>query len=105
MNTTMTVAELFAKKFNAIALQVSFDPNWKNTTGYLNGAVSADLGLKVEQWAKTIDDFDRRVIIGNFGPEGNIVAEEEAGVLSSTNNIGSSLSVEGLEWLTASLRI
>jgi hypothetical protein len=65
----------FDEEFNAITNSVLFDTKWNNGTGYLNGAVHADLHLKSGDRAKTIDDFGRKVIL--IGTDfGNIVVFE-----------------------------
>ena len=50
----------FNKAFDRIETTIAFNPDWKNGTGYLNGAV-VEKGLK--EICKTVDDFGRRVII------------------------------------------
>lgn len=50
---------------SANAKEIQFDKNWKNGTGYLNGAVSADLGLVPGEVRSFVDDHGRRgVVIG-----------------------------------------
>ena len=57
------VAKVFEKVLSKVTQVVVFDPKWKNTTGYLDGLVKADLGLEPGQMAKSVDDFGRQVII------------------------------------------
>ena len=64
--------------FNAVfanAKEVKFDPAWKNNTGYMDGAVSADLGLVQGETRSFTDDHGRRgVIVGT--KVGNVVLFE-----------------------------
>lgn len=82
-----TVSELFNQSYSKINTKIAFSGEWKNDTGYLNGAVVADLGLRAGECAVTVDDFQRRVLlIGS--PVGNIVVFERytpTWVLNTTN--------------------
>lgn len=70
-----TTSELFTKSYEMIDTKLAFDMGWKNGTGYLDGLVQADVGLRAGEVATMIDDFKRRVLlIGS--PVGNIVVFE-----------------------------
>jgi len=69
-NTALTTAMLrhIAKKLPVI----NFNPEWKNGTGYFNGAVNAD----VQHTATFIDDLGRTGIIIPLEVGGNLVIFE-----------------------------
>ena len=52
---------IFQRIFREIQTEVPFDPSWANGTGYLDGAVYHP--LPPGKMAKTIDNYDRRVIL------------------------------------------
>ena len=52
---------IFQRIFREIQTEVPFDPSWTNGTGYLDGAVSHT--LSPGEMVKTIDNYDRRVIL------------------------------------------
>src|SRR5690606_14628710 len=61
--------------YNRIETTVQFQDSWKNNTGYLDGLINADLDLKSGSVVKTVDDYNRKVII--VGTElGNVVVFE-----------------------------
>lgn len=67
----------FEKAFNDIENVIPFDIKWANGTGYFNGAVTADLGLKPGEVAKSVataPDNRRIIIIGTCA--GNVVLFE-----------------------------
>ncbi len=113
-----TVSEMFNKAFDKINARIAFSTEWKNGTGYLDGLVNANVGLRPGECATTVDDKKRRVlVIGS--PVGNIVLferyspTEEArssivvgnypseitNVFGGMGGIGSALTVEGFERL------
>ena len=53
--------KIFQRIFQQIQNEIPFDPSWTNGTGYLDGAVSHP--LPPGKMAKTIDNYDRRVIL------------------------------------------
>ena len=53
--------KIFQRIFQQIQNEIPFDPSWANGTGYLDGAVSHT--LPPGKMAKTIDNYDRRVIL------------------------------------------
>ena len=53
--------KIFQRIFQQIQNEIPFDPSWVNGTGYLDGAVSHP--LPPGKMAKTIDNYDRRVIL------------------------------------------
>lgn len=67
----------FEKAFNDIENVIPFDIKWANGTGYFNGAVTADLGLKPGEVGKSVaggEDKRRMIIIGTCA--GNVVLFE-----------------------------
>jgi hypothetical protein len=67
----------FEKAFNDIENVIPFDIKWANGTGYFNGAVTADLGLKPGEVGKSVaggEDRRRMIIIGTCA--GNVVVFE-----------------------------
>lgn len=70
-----TVSEMFNKAFDKINTRIAFSTSWKNGTGYLDGLVDANVGLRPGECATLVDDYKRRVLlIGS--PVGNIVVFE-----------------------------
>ena len=63
---------IFAAAFDRINTIVEFNPEWKNGTGYLDGAV-VEKGVK--EICKTTDDLGRRVIVIPLNV-GNVVVFE-----------------------------
>lgn len=59
--TMSAAAKTFASLFSKINNTIEFDKNWKNGTGYLDGAVY-DVKLASGERAKTTDDLGRNVI-------------------------------------------
>ena len=53
--------KIFQRIFHEIQTEVPFDPSWANGTGYLDGAVSYP--LPPGEMVKTVDSYDRRVIL------------------------------------------
>lgn len=68
-----TLKTTFSLAFNSIEKKIPFDVEWKNGTGYLNGA--CDVELEVGEQATSIDDFGRRVFLVGT-PVGTAVAFE-----------------------------
>jgi len=56
---------VFNQKFDSVVDVIEFNPKWKNTTGYLDGAVEGEHAplLPVGQSVKCVDDHKRKVII------------------------------------------
>lgn len=53
---------IFNKAFlNSCVEEVTFDPSWKNGTGYMDGAISADVAIG--ELRKCRDDYGRRLIL------------------------------------------
>ena len=52
---------IFQRIFREIQTEIPFDPEWANGTGYLDGAVSHP--LPPGKMAKTVDNYERRVIL------------------------------------------
>lgn len=65
------MSKAFNTAFASIAMTVEFDTEWKNGTGYLNGATGPKFALPAGELAKAIDDSGRRVILVGT-PIGNI---------------------------------
>ena len=63
---------IFAAAYDRINTVVDFNMDWKNGTGYLNGAV---VEADIKEICKTVDDFGRRVIIIPLNA-GNVVVFE-----------------------------
>ena len=66
---------VFTRHYNSVDSVLNFDAAWKNGTGYLDGAVTDELGLMVGQSARFVDDFGRRCI-ATCTQYGNVVAFE-----------------------------
>lgn len=60
----------FTRAYDTITNVIPFNPEWKNATGYLDGAVKVK--LDAGQTAKSYDDFNRRIILVGT-PVGTIV--------------------------------
>ncbi len=60
----------FTSRYERIETVIPFDPEWKNGTGYLDGAINVKLAAGV--CAKSYDDFNRRIILIGT-PVGTIV--------------------------------
>lgn len=58
-------AYIFAKALTRVATTVEYKADWANGTGYFDGAVKDDLGLKPGEQVKFIDDEGRNGIITN----------------------------------------
>lgn len=70
-----TVSEMFNQSYNKIDAKIAFSMDWKNGTGYLDGLVDDNVGLRAGEVATMVDDLKRRVlVIGS--PVGNIVVFE-----------------------------
>lgn len=70
-----TTSEMFQRAFDSTGARIAFSMDWKNGTGYLDGLVQADVGLRAGEVACAVDDFHRRVLVVGT-PVGNIVVFE-----------------------------
>lgn len=67
----------FEKFYNSVERVIPFNVEWANGTGYFNGAVTEDLGLKPGEVGKSVaggEDKRRMIIIGTCA--GNVVVFE-----------------------------
>lgn len=68
-------------------VEIPFDPEWRNGTGYFDGLVSEPLNLKPGEFGRSFcPDSKRKMIIQSVGEYGNIVifqrySEGQGGVL------------------------
>lgn len=114
----MDILHRFANTFKQITTQVAYCPEWANGTGYFDGIVKADLGLRPGDVAKAVDNDDRRIIIigtrfGNvalferYSPSKTTLSFKVVGNYPSalrgfyagSMGIGTALTDEGLEHL------
>lgn len=65
----------FVELYDSIDHKLTFDPAWKNGTGYFDPLTRMDLGLKAGEMATSVDEHGRRMIIVGT-PLGNVVAFE-----------------------------
>ena len=65
MNTMSyrTAASMFADQFDHIGKVIGFDPDWHNGTGYFNALQQAKGLVKNGEFAKTVDNHGRRIIV------------------------------------------
>lgn len=58
-------AYIFANALTRVATAVEYKSDWANDTGYFNGVVKDDLGLKPGEQVKFVDDKGRNAIVTN----------------------------------------
>ena len=114
----MDISYRFINTFKQVSTQVAYCPDWANGTGYLDGIIKADLGLRPGEVAKAVDTDDRRIIIigtryGNvalferYSPTKTTLSFKVVGnyplalrsFYAGSMGIGTALTDEGLEHL------
>ena len=65
----MTANELFCEIFANVQLAITFRDEWKNGTGYFDGAVDGDESPKLMrgELAKFVDDYGRNAVVVGLG--------------------------------------
>lgn len=58
-------AYIFAKALTRVTTTVEYNSDWANGTGYFDGVVKDDLGLKPGEQVKFVDDEGRNAIVTN----------------------------------------
>lgn len=102
---------IFNAAFDRINATVAFNSEWKNGTGYLDGAVTA----KITETSKSIDDHGRKIIfipvvIGNIvlferykdGEHGVIVSNCPVTIKRIVSDLNGHISNDALEELLGS---
>lgn len=75
-NATLTGHEIFLEAWNN-ATKIEFNPEWKNTTGYLDHVTNdPELNLEAGTFVATTDDYGRKVLIKGLGQNLNQVVFE-----------------------------
>lgn len=59
----MNASNTFNRKYETITTVVAFDECWNNGTGYLDGCVKADIGLRPGDSAKGVTSNERKFIV------------------------------------------